>query len=81
MISIVFIVLGIGSIVVKGGLNFGIDFVGGTLVEVRFTETQEVEKIRDAVAQANLGNSVIQPLGEGDIVDPSPECRRNHCRK
>jgi preprotein translocase subunit SecF len=66
--SIVFIVLGIGSIVVKGGFNFGIDFVGGTLVEVRFTETQEVEKIRDVVAQANLGNSVIQPLGEGDIV-------------
>ncbi len=32
VISIVFIVLGIGSIVVKGGLNFGIDFVGGTAI-------------------------------------------------
>jgi len=68
VISIVLIVLGIGSIVVKGGLNFGIDFAGGTLVEVRFTETQEVEKIRTAVNQANVGNSVIQPMGDGDIV-------------
>ena len=68
VISVVLIVLGIGSIVFKGGLNFGIDFAGGTLVEIGFKEPQEVENIRSAIAQANLGNSVIQPLGEENIV-------------
>lgn len=68
VISIVLIVLGIGSVIVKGGLNFGIDFAGGTLVEVRFTETQTVENIRTALNQANVGNSIIQPLGDGDLV-------------
>lgn len=68
VISVVLIVIGFGAIFVKGGLNFGIDFAGGTLVEVRFHETQEVETIRAAVEQADLGNSVIQPLGEGDLV-------------
>ena len=68
VISVVLIVIGFGSIIVNGGLNFGIDFAGGTLVEIRFNEAPEVETIRTAVEQADLGNSLIQPLGEGDLV-------------
>ncbi|PIE35353.1 protein translocase subunit SecF [candidate division KSB3 bacterium] len=68
VISIVIIVLGIGSILVKGGLNFGIDFVGGTLVEVRFSDIHEVDKIRMAVEEANFPDSVIQRLGDGELV-------------
>ncbi len=68
VISIVIIVLGIGSILVKGGLEFGIDFVGGTLVEVRFNDIHEVDKIRSAVEEANFPNSVIQRLGDGELV-------------
>ncbi|MBD3309244.1 protein translocase subunit SecF [candidate division KSB3 bacterium] len=68
VISVVVIVLGLGSIFLKGGLNFGIDFVGGTLVEVRFSEIPEIEDIRQAVENAGFANSVIQRLGDGDIV-------------
>lgn len=68
VISVVLIVLGIGSIIIKGGLNFGIDFAGGTLVEVRFSETPEIDQIREAVAKEGFGNAVIQRLGEKGIV-------------
>lgn len=68
VISIVLIVLGIGSVIFKGGLNFGIDFVGGTLVEVRFNDIPEVDTIRAAVEEVNFPNSVIQRLGDGDII-------------
>jgi preprotein translocase subunit SecF len=68
VISIVLIVIGFVTIGVKGGLNFGIDFVGGTLVEVRFSEVPEVETIRSALTEAGFEDSVIQRLGDGDLV-------------
>jgi preprotein translocase subunit SecF len=68
LISVVLIVLGFGSMALKGGLNFGIDFVGGTLVEVRFSEMPEIDEIREAVEKAGFENSVIQQLGEENIV-------------
>jgi preprotein translocase subunit SecF len=68
IISIVLIVLGIGSILINGGLDFGIDFVGGTLVEVKFSDAPAVEDIRNAVQSAGFENSMIQRLGDGHIV-------------
>ena len=68
VISLVLIVLGIGSMIVKGGLNFGIEFVGGTLVEVRFNEIPEIDNVRDAIENAGYKDSVIQPLEDGQIV-------------
>jgi preprotein translocase subunit SecF len=44
----------------KGGLRYGIDFKGGTVVYVRFAETPRVDEIRAALAQKGLGNSIIQ---------------------
>ncbi|MCP4404122.1 MAG: protein translocase subunit SecF [bacterium] len=68
VISLVIIVLGVGSIVIKGGLNFGIDFVGGTLVEVRFNDIPELNEVRKAVEDAGFTDAVIQRLGDGGIV-------------
>ncbi len=44
----------------KGGLRYGIDFRGGTVVYVRFAEMPGVDQIRAALAQRGLGNSIIQ---------------------
>ncbi len=68
IISIVLIVLGLGSMVIKGGLSFGIDFVGGTLVEVRFSDIPEINVIRDTITQAGFKNAIIQPLGDEHSV-------------
>jgi preprotein translocase subunit SecF len=64
VISLVFILIGVGSIVAKGGLRYGIDFSGGTLIQVRFEKPVPVDKIRHALEAIKLGESVIQEFGD-----------------
>lgn len=54
--------LSVGSLLFQG-LNLGIDFSGGTLVQVRFVQPPSVEKIREALASMALGDVVIQEFG------------------
>lgn len=66
--SLVVALIGIGSLVVKGGPIYGIDFSGGTLVQVRFDQAPDVGEIRKALGEAGLGSSVIQSLGEDKVA-------------
>jgi len=66
--SLVAAFIGIGSLVLKGGPLYGIDFSGGTLVQVRFDQAPDVGEIRKALGEAGLGSSVIQSLGEDKVA-------------
>jgi preprotein translocase subunit SecF len=66
--SLVVALIGIGSLVIKGGPLYGIDFAGGTLVQVKFEQAPDVGQIRDALAEKGLGSSVIQSLGENKVA-------------
>ncbi|MEM7210331.1 MAG: protein translocase subunit SecD, partial [Pseudomonadota bacterium] len=51
------------------GLNFGIDFKGGTLVEVQTNETAELGEIRSLVDGLNFGEVAVQNFGsERDVL-------------
>ena len=50
--SLVLTVAGFASILMQGGLKFGIDFKGGTLMTVKFNQTPPLEKIRTAFARS-----------------------------
>jgi len=50
--SLILSAAGIGSIIVRGGLNYGIDFKGGAQVTVTFASTPQLEKIRAAMKQS-----------------------------
>ncbi len=52
------------SIILHGGLNYGIDFVGGTLVQVKFSEPTRVETIKENLASIGLDRSLVQRFGE-----------------
>jgi preprotein translocase subunit SecF len=52
------------SIILHGGLNYGIDFAGGTLVQVKFSEPTQVETIKGNLASIGLDRSLVQRFGE-----------------
>ena len=64
LVSILFILAGVGSMVAKGGLRYGIDFSGGTLIQVRFETPVAVDRIRRALETVQMGDSVIQEFGD-----------------
>jgi len=63
-ISVLFIAVGLVSIVTKGGLRYDIDFAGGTLIQIRFAEPPTIAKIRASLATIRLGDSIIQQFGD-----------------
>ena len=63
VISVCLIIAGIVSLIVHGGPNYGIDFAGGTLVQVRFLQPVELDGIRAALQEVGLERSIIQRFG------------------
>src|ERR1700691_1867436 len=55
---------GIVSIVMHGGLFYGIDFKGGTVVDVRFSGPPPIDTLRAGLAQQGIGNSTIVPVSD-----------------
>jgi preprotein translocase subunit SecF len=66
IVSWVLILIGLVSIWMKGGLNYGIDFSGGTLVHVRFTQAAPVSDVRTAVESKGLAGVVVQGVGQDE---------------
>lgn len=64
MFSLVLIIVGIGSLLVHGGPEYGIDFAGGTLVQVRFDAPTNASDIKKALEGMNVGSLVVQKFGE-----------------
>ena len=63
------LVVGMASLIAKGGPYYGIDFKGGTVVDVRFASTPPIDTIRNGLAQQGIGNSTIVPVS--DIARPN----------
>ena len=52
------------SIAAHRGLNYGIDFTGGALVQVRYDKPVTVAQVRQGLDELKLGNAVIQQFGD-----------------
>ncbi len=63
-LSIILLVLGWASILKSGGIKYGIDFRGGTLVYVRFAGPAPVDQIRKGLASAGIADSTIQTISD-----------------
>ncbi len=57
ILSAILMVVSIGSLIVNG-LNLGVDFTGGTVIEVGYKEAADVDKIRQSLTAANFDASV-----------------------
>ncbi len=67
MISALMILISLGALAVKG-LNFGIDFTGGTLVEVKFDQAPSIADVRKSISPKGYGNAVIQEFGSPEEI-------------
>jgi preprotein translocase subunit SecF len=67
-VSVALVLLALGSIVFKGGLQYDIDFTGGTLIEVRMPQAVSVGTIRTRLAAVGLEHSLIQEFGDSRDV-------------
>jgi len=67
-VSVVYILIGIASMFWHGGLNFGIDFAGGTLIQIRFERETSVDKLRQVFKPIGMENSIIQQFGPNEMV-------------
>ena len=61
--SITLTVVSLIYIIARGGPIMGIDFAGGTIVQVKYSQATSVDKIREALKPLNLEGSVIQEVG------------------
>ncbi len=50
------------------GLRFGIDFLGGSILEVDFDKRPENPAIQEKLKDLNLGEIVLQPAGENEVI-------------
>ena len=65
--SITLIVVSIASLAIRG-LNFGLDFTGGTAVVVNFEKTIELDQVRDVLQQNGFADAVVQNFGSAKSV-------------
>src|SRR5580700_4686405 len=70
-LSLLLLAIGWISIFRNGGLRYGIDFRGGTLVYVRFSGPPPIDKIRNGLKADGLSNSTIQSIS--DISNRGPQ--------
>ena len=61
-IAIIVMMLSITSVAVRG-FNLGIDFTGGTIIDLKFNKEVSVEQVRGVLKEFSLENSVIQLAG------------------
>ena len=62
MLSIVLLVASLGSLGLRG-LNFGIDFTGGTLVEIEYAESANPVTVRTVLGDAGIDDAIVQYFG------------------
>ncbi len=67
VVSIALIIISIAALATRG-LNFGIDFTGGTLVEVGYDQAVEVDSVRTTLTEAGFDQAIVQHFGTAKDV-------------
>ncbi len=63
-VSVTMILVSILSLFIHGGPRYGIDFAGGTLIQVKFLEPVNIKDIKSGLAAIDMGTSTVQLFGD-----------------
>ncbi len=66
VISVALLLLGVGSLLLKGGPRYGIDFAGGIMVQISFKEKVPLQDIKNSLKDAAIPDMVVQRFGMED---------------
>ena len=66
--SVLCIIIGIISLIIKGGPLLSIDFTGGTIVQIRLTQFENVTNIRDKLSNYGFANAEIIEFGSPEEI-------------
>ena len=66
-LSLVLVIISVASLATRG-LSFGIDFTGGTLVEISYQNTVAIEDVRSTLSEQGFDDAVVQYFGTAKDV-------------
>ena len=66
-ISCAVIIVAIAALAIRG-LNFSVEFTGGTSMNVKYAQRPDTGKVRDSLSKFGLQKSIIQPVGTKDML-------------
>jgi preprotein translocase subunit SecF len=64
VLSLAMILISVGTLVVNKGPRFGIDFAGGTLIQVKFQQPVTIDDIKSGLKKMDLTASAVQRFGQ-----------------
>jgi len=67
IISLAVIIIGIAGYFLRGGFNLGIDFLGGSLIEVEFEKEVNVSEVREVMNELGYSSAILQMV-KTDLV-------------
>ena len=67
LISIAMFLLAVGALAFKG-LNLGVEFTGGTVMEVGYSESANLSKIRKSLESGGMSEAMVQSFGDSRTV-------------
>lgn len=62
------LILGSFALFFTKGLNWGLDFTGGSLIEVEFSQSADLKKVREVMDQQGFGDATVQNFGSSRDV-------------
>ncbi len=66
IISFILVAVSIGSLILHGGPNYGIDFAGGHLIQLKFAKEVTIPEIKAALVAADLKDAIVQDFSGGE---------------
>jgi preprotein translocase subunit SecF len=67
MISVATFVIAVGALAIRG-LNLGVEFTGGTVMEVNYSGPADIAEIRETLEEIDLDDAVVQSFGSSQTV-------------